>query len=66
MATGWTSELRERLILSRHALHAAVLEIPWQGPAIRWEADLSREMVEFLDGKAISSVPEIVIWNRDD
>jgi len=66
METGWTSELRERLILSRHALHAAVLEIQWKGRAIRWEADLGRDMGEFLEGKAISTIPEIVIWNRHD
>ena len=66
MATGWTPNLQKRLLLPRHALHAAVLEIPWLGRNVRWEAALSKELVEFLAGKEISLTPDIVIWNRHD
>ncbi len=66
METGWTAALRDRLVLPRHALHAAVLEIPWNGNEVRWESGLSRDLREFADGSSISVVPDVVIWNRDD
>lgn len=66
METGWSPELAEQLILPRHALHAAVLEIPWNGRPVRWEAPLNQDMQEFLDGKVISPAPDVVIWSRDD
>ena len=66
METGWTPELQKRLILSRHALHASVLEIEWEQTSFRWEAALGRDMRDFLDGNSISSTPDVVIWNRDE
>ena len=66
MANGLTPELGERLILPRHALHAAVLEIQWDGLPVRWVAPLSRDMQEFLEGKTVSSTPDVVIWCRHD
>ena len=66
MAKGWTSELQECLILPRHALHAAALEIPWHGHWLRWEAKLGNDLVEFLEGREISATPDVVIWSRDD
>lgn len=66
MADGWTPALQERLILPRHALHAAVLELEWNGERISWEAELPQEMEEFVAGKEISSVPDVVIWSRYD
>lgn len=66
MAHGWTPELQERLVLPRHALHAACLEIPWAGRAVRWEAEMSRDMVEFYEGREISETPGVVIWSRHD
>ncbi|MEO5915233.1 MAG: RNA pseudouridine synthase [Luteolibacter sp.] len=66
METGWTTELKKRLILPRHALHAAALEIVWSGSLIRWEAELSQDMREFLDGTEISATPGVVIWSRHD
>ncbi|MES2659592.1 MAG: RNA pseudouridine synthase [Verrucomicrobiota bacterium] len=66
METGWTPELRKRLILPRHALHAMALEITWADRFIRWNADLSHDMQEFLDGKVISATPGVVIWSRHD
>lgn len=66
MKTGWTLELEKRLMLPRHALHAACLEIPWSGKSIRWEAELARDMMEFSAGEKISTTPEVVIWSRYD
>ncbi len=66
MATGWTEELEKRLILPRHALHAARLEIPWGGGLIGWEAELGLDLVEFSAGSEISPTPDVVIWSRHD
>ena len=67
LETGWTPELRKRLILPRHALHAAVLEIDWTGgQTFRWEAALSRELQDFVEGNPISSTPDVVIWDRNE
>src|SRR6478735_2672349 len=59
MADGWTPELEKRLLLPRHALHAACLAIPWQGQEIRWEAGLGRELAEFLNGGKITATPDV-------
>lgn len=66
MVKGWTLGMQERLILPRHALHAVVLEIPWRGRCVRWEAGLGMDLMEFLEGKEISLTPDVVIWNRHD
>ncbi|MEY3894508.1 MAG: hypothetical protein RLZZ214_27 [Verrucomicrobiota bacterium] len=66
METGWTPELEKRLLLPRHALHAACLEIPWAGKSIRWEAEMARDMMEFSAGEKINLTPEVVIWSRHD
>ena len=66
METGWTPKLETQLLLPRHALHAAVLEIPWQGRALRWNAPLPNDLMEFGEGKEITETPGVVIWSRDD
>ncbi len=66
MAVGWTSELEARLILPRHALHAAKLGLPWGGKSIEWEARLPRDLEEFVAGSEISKTPDVVIWSRHD
>ena len=66
MATGWTPELQRRLVLPRHALHAARLEITWLGGLIRWEAALGKDLLEFCAGREISPTPDVVIWSRHD
>ena len=43
--TSWTSELAARLLLPRHALHAAKLELEGEGA---WEAPLPEDMARFL------------------
>jgi 23S rRNA pseudouridine1911/1915/1917 synthase len=45
--TGWTRELEQRLLLARHALHSAKLEI--QGER-QWTSDLPPDLVEFCCG----------------
>lgn len=47
--TGWTPELEARLLLPRHALHANVLGIPWQGGEVSWTAGLAEDLREFMD-----------------
>lgn len=44
--TGWTAELESALLLRRHALHSAVLEIPGEG--MRWEAPLPVDMKTWM------------------
>lgn len=43
--TGWTPSLADRLLLSRHALHSAVLRIDSRG--IGWESALSEDLAAF-------------------
>jgi len=66
MADGWTESLRQRLLLPRHALHAAALEIPWQGASKRWEVPLGTDLTQFIEGKSVTATPGVVIWSRHD
>jgi len=66
MAGGWTADLAKKLLLPRHALHAAILDIPWAGARIRWEAPIPRDFLEFSTGNPISVTPDVVIWSRHD
>jgi 23S rRNA pseudouridine1911/1915/1917 synthase len=42
--TGWTPELERRLLLPRHALHSAALEIAGD----RWTSSLPPDLTTFL------------------
>ncbi len=66
MATGWTDSLEKRLLIPRHALHAACLSIPWKGGTAGWSAVLSRDLQQFIQGAPLSVTPGVVIWRRDD
>ena len=66
MENGWTAELQKRLILPRHALHAARLEIDWTGKPVAWEAALPADLERFLAGGDALAMPDIVIWSRGD
>lgn len=66
MDTGWTEELGQRLILPRHALHAARLQIPVGGGWVGWEAELSQDLLEFSEGKSVTPTSDVVIWSRYD
>ncbi|MFD0892743.1 RNA pseudouridine synthase [Luteolibacter ambystomatis] len=50
MRDDWTPALQERLLLRRHALHAAMLGIPWGGREVAWEAGLAADLAEFMAG----------------
>jgi len=45
--TGWTPELKQRLLLPRHALHSAKLAIVGE---IEWKSPLPADLAEFLHG----------------
>jgi 23S rRNA pseudouridine1911/1915/1917 synthase len=66
MKDGWTPELQQRLVLPRHALHAARLALPWRGQTIEWKSGLPQDLVDFTAGREILEVPGVVIWSRHD
>jgi 23S rRNA pseudouridine1911/1915/1917 synthase len=53
--TGWTPELEARLLLPRHALHAARLAVPWAGAEVAWESPLAADLQAFVDGGVVSA-----------
>ncbi len=66
MAHGWTPDLARRLILPRHALHAAELEVPWNGHRIRWQSELGPDLRDYIAGRPASAPSDVVIWSRHD
>lgn len=66
LVSGWTPGLQHRLLLPRHALHAASLQIEWQGASIQWEAEIANDLARFEKGLEVEAIPEVVIWNRHD
>ena len=53
-ANGWPPAGRRNCrtpVLPRHALHAASLEIAMERAADRWEADLARDLADFVAGQ---------------
>lgn len=64
MARGWSPELAARLHLPRHALHAAVLALPWQGEPRRWECPLPDDLARFVAGAPTVETPGVVMWSR--
>ncbi|WAC21196.1 RNA pseudouridine synthase [Luteolibacter sp. SL250] len=66
MRTGWTEDLKSRLHLPRHALHAAVLEVPWAGGKVEWRSDLPPDLANFMAGAEVADTPGVVIWSRHD
>lgn len=66
MEDGWTGALQERLLLPRHALHAASLELEWEGRCLQWNASLPTDLQKFMDGGEAPPSPDVVIWSRYD
>lgn len=66
MDVGWNAELAAKLILPRHALHAAGLGIVWEGREIFWEAPLADDLQDFIGGKAVDFAEGVVIWSRNE
>ena len=53
--SGWSADLQRRLLLSRQALHAARLELCWEGRRVSWRTPLPADLRAFIGGAA----PEI-------
>jgi 23S rRNA pseudouridine1911/1915/1917 synthase len=66
MATGWTPDLGRRLCLPRHALHAAVLAVPWRERRLEWRADLAPDLRAFVAGAPVTEIAGAVLWSRHD
>jgi 23S rRNA pseudouridine1911/1915/1917 synthase len=66
MRTGWTGELRERLLLPRHALHAASLAVPWRDGERAWASSLPADLADFVAGRPARERDDVVIWSRHD
>ena len=66
MAHGWTPDLKSRLLLPRHALHATRLSVPWHGRRLAWHAPLAADLTGFVAGMEIADTPGVVIWSRHD
>lgn len=49
MEDGLTPEMRERLMLPRHALHARELEVGWRGARVRWTCPLPPDLARFSE-----------------
>ena len=64
MEKGWTAGLARKLVLPRHALHAARLGIVWQGLEIQWEARLAPDLADFISGKPVDFAEGVVNWCR--
>jgi 23S rRNA pseudouridine1911/1915/1917 synthase len=64
MAKNWNDDLAKRLLLPRQALHAAKLSIPWEGREITWEAELAKDLVDFIEGREVNFMSGVVIWSR--
>lgn len=64
MEFGMTQDLQRRLLLARHALHAAKLSIPGPEGQHSWECELPRDMADFVAGNEITPTEEIVNWER--
>jgi len=66
MATGWSPKLADRLLLPRHALHAARLRLDVGGSSHDWQAPAPVDFLQFIAGESISETPGVAIWSRHD
>jgi len=64
MKTGWTEGLQAKLLLPRHALHAAELALPWRDGRIRWHAPMPADFEDFLAARPYREPPGVAIWSR--
>lgn len=64
MEAGWTEELKQMLHLPRHALHASLLRLRWEGHEYVWRCDLPGDIEDFIAGRPVREVPGVVIWSR--
>jgi hypothetical protein len=54
------------LCLPRHALHAAVLAVPWRERRLEWRADLAPDLRAFVAGSPVTEIAGAVLWSRHD
>lgn len=66
MAGDVTPELKGKLRLPRHALHAASLSVPWGGGRVEWMAKLPNDLADFMAGRKFVESTDLVIWSRHD
>jgi 23S rRNA pseudouridine1911/1915/1917 synthase len=66
MAEGWTSGLKRKLRLPRHALHAAGLRLPWGGGRTLWTAELPDDLADFMAGREFVEHSDLILWSRYD
>ncbi len=64
MKHGWSPDLRARLLLPRHALHATALTIPWLGDRVTWRSPLPEDLRRFIDGRPPAPADGVILWNR--
>jgi 23S rRNA pseudouridine1911/1915/1917 synthase len=55
--TGWTEKLAQSLLLPRHALHSAILNIEADDGVLTWSAPLPDDLANFLRDGAASDFP---------
>ncbi|MFD2255289.1 RluA family pseudouridine synthase [Luteolibacter algae] len=66
MENGWNERLSQKLLLPRQALHAAKLSLGWAGREVLWEAEIGKDLQDFIDGKEVGFAEGVVSWSRHD
>ncbi|MGA0845864.1 MAG: RluA family pseudouridine synthase [Luteolibacter sp.] len=66
MKTGWTDSLAAKLLLPRHALHAARMVIEIDDQIYDWQTDIAQDMADFEAGNPLLARQGVVIWSRHD
>ncbi len=66
MSRGATPGLLDKLLLARHALHAARLGLPWRGRWLEWETPLPGDLDDFIEGREIRDDSDTILWSRKD
>ena len=64
MAAGWSAALAARLWLPRHALHAAMMALPWRGVRKQWRAPLPPDLADFAAGRQVGWSQGVQTWCR--
>ena len=65
MEKGWTEELQQRLHLPRQALHASRLSLEWRDQSHDWQADLPRDLRDFIGGQPYRQPEAVIEWSRN-
>lgn len=57
--SGWSPQLRERLLLDRQARHASGMAVAWQGERSSWSSELPAELRRFLEIDGCAEAGEV-------